>query len=334
VPDSPPRLRDVAQRANTSVSLASYALNDSGRVSAETRERVLQAARDLGYRSNRYARMLRTGLREDIGVIIRNMRNPMFLDVLKSIEEGSRARGHALLVTSSHYDAAEQRDLLDHLASLGVGKIVIAPVGGVESVRVWHEGHRDIRMVALLADDGGHEGEASFAAVNPDHRMSVRLCVEHAALRGHRRIDFIAAPADQASDTVRERGFELACAEFGIQGFIRRTKLNATAVAKFLAADLGSRAEHRCYLFNSDYLAAVAYTVAAEAGLRVGVDLSVIGHDDLPTSALLGPGLTTVAFDRARLGAEALRLVLEGVSEQVVVPVELRERDSVARLLP
>ena len=157
MPESPPRLRDVAQRANTSVALASYALNDTGRVSAQTRERVLQAARDLGYRSNRYARMLRTGRREDIGVIIRNMRNPMFLDVLKALEEGSRARGQALLVTSSHYDVAEQRDLLDHLVDLGVGKIVIAPVGGVESLRAWHEGHRDIHMVALLADDGDSE---------------------------------------------------------------------------------------------------------------------------------------------------------------------------------
>ncbi|WP_166375912.1 LacI family DNA-binding transcriptional regulator [Aeromicrobium phragmitis] len=330
--DARPRLRDVAQRANTSLSLASYALNGSGRVSAETRERVLQAAHELGYRSNRYARMLRTGQREDIGVIIRNMRNPMFLDVLKALEEGSRARGQALLVTSSHYDAAEQQDLLDHLVDLGVGKIVIAPVGGLSRLRAWQERHQDIHLVALHADDGGDDPVPSVATVNPDHHAAVRLCVEYAAERGHRTIDFVAAPAEQAADTARETAFEHVCAEHGIEGVVRHTRLNAGVVADFLAEDLRSRHDHPCYLFNSDYLAAVAYSVATSMGRQVGRDLSVIGHDDLPTSALLAPALTTVAFDRSRVGAEALRLVIDGAKERVEVPVELRARDSVARL--
>ncbi|WP_218926015.1 LacI family DNA-binding transcriptional regulator [Xylanimonas oleitrophica] len=342
MPDRRPLLRDVAQRANASVSLVSHALNGSGRVSEETRARILKAAEELGYRSNRYARLLRTGRREDVGVVIRNMHNPMFLDVLTSLEEAARREDRALLVTNSRYDVAEQRKLLDHLLDLGVGRIVIAPVAGLTDLRAWQAEHPEVHVVALNATGGDGEGAAPGApglgSVNPDHRAAVGLALALVAERGHRAVDFVAAPAGLASDTVRERAFAEACAAHGIVGRVRRTPLDARAVSGFLADDLRARVlgagvpEHPCYLFNSDYLAAVAYGVAADLGLRVGRDLSVVGHDDLPTSALLDPGLTTLAFDRTRVGVEALRLVVEAPGEHVVLPVELRVRGSVADL--
>lgn len=343
MPAPRPSLRDVAARAGVSVSLVSYALNGNGRVSEETRERILKAADDLGYRGNRHARMLRTGRGVDIGVIIRNLRNPFFLDGLTAMEERAREEGRAVLVTNSQYELKEQQDLLAHLVELGVGGIVIAPVGGSAPLRAWMAEHSGIGVVALNLDMG--EAEASpdeatgrLSTINPDHRAAVDAAVSHFASRGHQRIDFIAAPEESVADAVREQVFVTECRAAGIQGEILRSRLRSDAVASLIEGELRRRVldtaqpEHPCYLLNSDYLAAVVYGVAARLGLRVGEDVSVIGHDDLPTSGLLDPGLTTIAFDRARFGLEALRLLREDRVEHIVLPVTLRERGSVAQL--
>lgn len=371
MPKRRPTLSDVAAKAGVSVSLASYALNGTGRVSPETEVRIQQYARELGYRANRHARSLRTGEALSIGVVIRNLRNPFFLDGLVAMEEAAREQGQALLVTNSQYEQAEQRNLLDHLLELGVGHIVVAPVGGQGPLEEWMDDNPAIPVVALNLDmgtdrtgaadraDGAERGGAGSEAaygvetdgraarrlstVNPDHRAAVGLAVEHFALRGHREITFIAAPEHLVSDAVREHAFSKECERRGIAWRIVRSDLVAARVAARVEAELRGRgasaradrrddAHHPSYLVNSDYLAAAVYDAAAAAGMRVGRDLSVIGHDDLPTSALLDPGLTTIAFNRERIGTEAIRVLRGDDVEHVVLPVALRERGSVADL--
>ncbi|GAA1450626.1 LacI family DNA-binding transcriptional regulator [Nesterenkonia lacusekhoensis] len=335
-----PSLRDVAAQAGVSVSLVSYALNGNGRVSEETRGRILQVADELGYRGNRHARMLRTGRGVDIGVIIRNLRNPFFLDGLAAMEEQARDEGRAVLVTNSQYDLQEQQDLLAHFAQLGVGGIVIAPIGGAEPLREWMQTHPQIGVVALNLDMGDEESAApeGLSTINPDHVAVVCEALAHFQERGHRRIDFIAAPAEAAADAVREKVFQQECGRRRLTGRILRSALRPEVVEELVVEELrrrvldSSHPEHPCYLLNSDHLAVAVYGAAARLGLRVGRDVSVIGHDDLPTSALLAPALTTVAFDRARIGVEALRLLREELVERLVLPVTLRRRDSVADL--
>lgn len=346
-PVSRPSLRDVAAQAGVSVSLVSYALNGNGRVSEETRARILQVADALGYRGNRHARMLRTGRGVDIGVIIRNLRNPFFLDGLAALEEQARDEGRAVLVTNSQYDLQEQQDLLAHFAQLGVGGIVIAPIGGAGPLIEWKDAHPHIGVVALNLDMGERDGgerdgrsteHGRLSTINPDHGSAVREAVAHLAERGHRAVDFIAAPAEAVADAVREKVFLRECEARGIGGKILRSALRPEDVAELVEAELRRRVleavqpEHPCYLLNSDHLAVAVYGAAARLGLRVGHDVSVIGHDDLPTSALLAPALTTISFDRARIGAEALRLLRGDLAERLVLPVELRRRDSVADL--
>ncbi|KAB1664212.1 LacI family DNA-binding transcriptional regulator [Pseudoclavibacter sp. CFCC 13611] len=326
---SPATLRDVAAAAGVSVALVSYALNGTGRVSATTEARILQIADQLGYRANRLARALRTGRYSTIGVIIRNLRNPLFADVLSAMEDEARVQGLALTIRNSRYDLEDQQRLLDSLVDDGVRAIVIAPVGTGDELTAWQRQHAHIPLVAL---NMSMPRTTSLSTINPDHQEAVRLAVEHLAARGHRTITFVAAPRHLAADLTREIAFVEQCARLGVTPRTLRTKLTVEAVQRAVAADLADRdrREAPAFLLNSDHLAAGVYHAARGADLELGHDLSVVGHDDLPSSDLLAPGLTTIAFDRDQLGRDAVRLALSpGSQEHIALPVRLVVRESV-----
>ncbi|MEE2040553.1 LacI family DNA-binding transcriptional regulator [Nocardiopsis sp. CT-R113] len=326
-------LRDVAARAGVSVAQASFALNGTGRVAPGTVERVRAAASDLDYQADGRARALRTGKRSAYGVVIRNMRNPFFLDVLRGMEVQAHEEGALLLIMSSDYDVAREAAALRRLTAEAVGGIAIAPIGRRGPLSAWLPNNTDIPVVAFncTPDLSAPEGAPRVPTVGPDDGAAVTLALGHLRERGHRRATLVMAPRELAADWGREEEFLRRCAEWGIEGTVVRCPLDHASVAR-MAAERISAAEHDALVFNSDYLGTAVYDAARSLGLRVGRDVSVVGHDDLPTSALLDPGLTTVGLDRELLGRSVMRLLLNPQEESVRLPVTLAVRGSVAAL--
>ncbi|MBQ1079626.1 LacI family DNA-binding transcriptional regulator [Nocardiopsis sp. B62] len=337
-------LRDVATRAGVSVAQASFALNGQGRVAPATVERVRRAAADLDYQVDGRARALRTGQRSAYGVVIRNMRNPFFLDVLRGMEVRAHREGAFLLILSSDYDVDREAAALRRLAAEGVGGVAISPIGRHGPLTDWLPRHPDVPVVAFnRTPDPALSGGARLSTVGPDDGAAVALALGHLRARGHRGATLVVAPEGLAADWGREEEFVRRCEEWGLAGTVVRCHLDHDSVARMVVERLGvgSRGRggaggHEAFVVNSDYLGSAVYAAARSLGIRVGRDVSVVGHDDLATSGLLDPGLTTVGLDRELLGDHAMRLLVspdeDPEGRRVRLPVHLVERDSVALL--
>ena len=326
-------LRDVAKEAGVSAPQASLALNGQGRVAASTTRRVREAAERLGYRPNPVARALRSGTASSVGLVTRNLSNSYFLDVLRGMEEVTSAQDTSVVVMDSGYDVDRELEAVRRMAEHEVRALAIAPVGSSASVEWWRQNRPGQPLVLINVAPA-----PAVLSVGPDNVAAVEVAVDHLADRGHRRIAFVCAPEGGVADDDRTATFTARTRERGIEGVVVHTSLQFDAVQGAVAGLLADPAGPRTFLMNSDYTASAVYRAARAAGLVVGRDVSVVGHDDIPTSELLAPALTTVAFDRREVGRAAARLLLmpdagvAGAAPPVRLPVELRARESVADL--
>lgn len=323
-----PGLRDVAKAADVSVALASLALNDKPGVSAVTRQRILDVADQLGYQANPAARALRLGRTDSYGLILRNLQNPFFLDVITGVQEAAAARGATVLISDADYSHTRELEAVDHLAAQRVGGLAIAPVGPGDAVARWRQLCPGKPVVVLNAVSPELPGVVRVA---PDNRAAVEHAVGHLAELGHRRIAFLTAPAEVMADHDRLDTYRRECERLGLEYRPVETALAFGAVFAVVSQLLRSSIPPTAVITNSDFTAHAVYSAARDVGVAVGEGLSVIGHDDLPTSPLLDPPLTTLTLDRRSLGRAVFDRMSTGSGlGDHIEPVELVVRSSTA----
>jgi DNA-binding LacI/PurR family transcriptional regulator len=321
----PAGIRDVARMAGVSVATVSLALNSQPGVAEDTRRLILAAAAELGYRANPQAQALRRGRTTTYGLVIRNFNNPFFLEVLSGAEQAARQAGATLLLLDSRYSMERERLLVREMAVQRLAGLAIAPVGRGESVRLWQELRPGTPVVALNATV---EGIAGVSRVNPDNAAAVELAMRRLAELGHARVAFLSAPRGLVADPDRLRHFRRLARELDIRPDVMHSPLTITDVRK-AAGTLLARQDHpTAIITNSDYTALGVYQTARDLSLRIGPDVSVIGHDDLPTSELLDPPLATIRLDGREMGRALMARLLDRASSDYVAPVELVERAS------
>ena len=321
----PPGIRDVARMAGVSVATVSLALNSRPGVAEATRHRILAAAAELGYRANPQAQALRRGRTTSYGLVIRNFSNPFFLEVLRGAEQVASQAGATLLLLDSHYSAERERVLVREMAVQRLAGLAIAPVGRGESVRLWQELRPGTPVVALNASV---EGLAGVCRVYPDNATGVELAMRRLAELGHSRVAFLSAPRGLVADPDRLRHFRRVARELCIRPDVMHAPLTITDVRKAAGALLARRDAATAVITNSDYTALAIYRTARDLSLRIGPDVSVIGHDDLPTSELLDPPLATIRLDGREMGRALMARLLDRASSDYIAPVELVERAS------
>jgi DNA-binding LacI/PurR family transcriptional regulator len=322
----PAGIRDVARLAGVSVASVSFALNGQPGVADHTRRRILAAAAELGYRANPQAQALRRGRTTTYGLVIRNFSNPFFLEVLTGAEQAASEAGATLLLLDSQYSVERERMLVREMAAQRLAGLAIAPVGEGESIRLWQELRPGTPVVALNA---AVEGVAGVSRVYPDNAAGVELAMRRLAALGHSCAAFLSAPRGLVADPDRLRHFRLLARELGVQPVVMRSPLTIVDVRKASGTLLARRDPPTAVITNSDYTALGIYKTARDLSLRIGPDVSVIGHDDLPTSELLDPPLATIRLDGREMGRALMaRLVSGATAGDYVAPVELVERAS------
>ena len=324
----PAGIRDVARKAGVSVASVSFALNGQPGVAKDTRRRILAAAAELGYRANPQAQALRRGRTTTYGLVIRNFSNPFFLEVLTGAERAADEAGATLLLLDSHYSIERERMHVREMAAQRLAGLAIAPVGDGESVRLWQELRPGTPVVALNAS---MEGFARVSRVYPDNAVGVALAMRRLAELGHASAAFLSAPRGMAADTDRLRYFRRHARELGVRPHVMRSPLTIADVRKAARTLLTRRDAPTAIITNSDYTALGIYKTARDLSLRIGPDVSVIGHDDLPTSELLDPPLATIRIDGQEMGRALMTRLLDwDPPTDYVAPVELVERASLA----
>ncbi|WP_051341734.1 LacI family DNA-binding transcriptional regulator [Pseudonocardia spinosispora] len=327
-------MRDIAASLGISVSAVSLALRERPGVGEELRRTVLETAKRLGYVPDRAAVTLRTGRSGVVGLLIRNLRNPFFLDVVEGFDFECARRGYQAMITSSRYEVPHEKELLEALTSRAIDGLAMAPIGSGRAAGAWA---RQTGKPAVVINCS-RQVAGELSAVRVDAAAAVRTGTHHLLALGHRRIGLVTAPPRTSPDPERVTAFTELMTDHGLSPTVITTALSDVAAVDALTAELARPADQRvtAVLTNGDFIAHAAYQAARSVGLRVPRDLSVIGHDDLPTSALLDPPLTTFRVDRVAIGTAAASALIDRIEApshsrlRIVVPGEFVVRGSTA----
>jgi len=314
----------VAERAGTSIATVSLVVNgkERGRVSQPIAARVRDAVEELGYVVDHAASSLARGSGDLVVLIAPDLSNPFFAEVIRGVRDTVGDRFQLVLSVTERGAQPVAADVRRFERLRPAGILVDAPAAG--------EPMSASVPVVLLDAPGGDE------AVNYDLRPGVHELVAHLHERGHRRVGYLDGTSRAATFGVRRELFEEACAAAGI------AVSEVTARADLTVDAAASATEHVLEAWQDDDVTAVvaaadtlAYgvlRVAGRLGIAVPGELAVAGFDDLPSSSVTAPALTSVALPGADLGrAAALRLLatLDGTApEASALPTRLVPRAS------
>ena len=317
---------DVARSAGVSRQTVSRALNDKAEIDGLTKQRVLEAARALGYRPSRFARGL---VRQDtttIGLVVPDLLNPFFTEVASGALEATRARGWHVVVYDTAADPEIELDTLRVIASQ-----VDAVIGYFGRSEADLDGYLPGIPVVLI--DREHR-LPRFSSIRIDGEDGVRDAVAHLVSAGHRRIGML----DDARPSPRQQWFRRAAAEYGIAinpGWVLQTEQTVDGGGAALSDLLAAHPDVTAVFTFNDVIAIGALREARRFGLRVPADLAIIGFDGLRLGTLVEPALSSVAIDTRALGALAVehvaRLVIGGEPlepAELVVRAALHLRES------
>jgi LacI family transcriptional regulator len=332
---SVPTLRDVAALAGVHPATASRALNPDtkGMTSADTAERVIRAAEQLGYQPNTVARSLRTARSSSIGVVVPDLTNPLFPPIVRGIEAALAPYGYVLLIVNTDNNARQEEQLIASLRARSIDGLILA-TATLDGPLIETLAHSDLPVVLV---NRRREG-LPLPSVIPDDAAGILLAVEHLARLGHRRIAHIAGPQDTSTGTTRLRAFRAAVTEHGLaadDALIGWSDSWSEAEgARVLRELLDGGPSFSAVIAGNDLLAVGCYDVLAERGIGCPDELSVVGFNDMPFVDKLRPALTTVHIPHHDLGTEAARLLLGQMrhlcrdERPVFMPVRLAVRQS------
>ncbi|MDJ0925216.1 MAG: LacI family DNA-binding transcriptional regulator [Acidimicrobiia bacterium] len=322
-----PTILDVAERAGVSKSLVSLVMREPERVSDASREAVLQAAAELGYRPNAVARSLvrrRTGV---IGVVLSDLHNPFFADVADGIEEAAFERGYRAMLSSGFLNPKRERGAVETMLELRVdGLIMLGSMMKVPKI----ERVASSLPVALL---GRHTRSKDLDSVGVDDSAGAQEAVEHLVSLGHSEIVHIHA-GSAAGSPRRRSGYEKAMRRHGLEPRLVKGAFTESGGAKAMQEILDSGNLPTAVFAPNDFAALGAMEVIDAAGLDIPGDISLVGYDNLALAGLPRISLTTIGQPRADLGREAVHLVLERLdgdrksARHVVVPPNLVVRNT------
>lgn len=331
-------IRDVANRAEVSISTVSRVVNSNRPVRPDIRERVLKAIEELGYRPNYMARGLRRRNSSMIGLIIPDNSNPFYAEVARAIEDAGFAAGYSVILCNTDLTEEKQQAYVDALLSHQVDGMILIDMSltGPRTV----EYLRAEKLPVVLANITAPVPDVDQVMVD-DHRGGY-LAGQYLVHLKHRRIGCITLTRSFSYEAERIVGFREALTEAGIE---LSEKQFAMGNGRY---DSGYKAMQdlfqRCpdltaiFVFN-DLMALGAMNALRAQGLQIPDDISIIGYDDIFYSSTFEPALTTIAQPITAIGQECIALLLERIHDpekqpsRIMLPVKLIERSS-CRCLP
>jgi len=322
-----PRMADVATVAGVSHQTVSRVLNDLPNIRPATRDRVLAAIEELGYRRNTAARTLVTRRSGTIGVITADMGHYGPANTMLALESASRAAGYSLsLAGLPEITAASLRAAVDQVLDQAVEAVVVivahqAALTLAQSLRIG---------VPLVLVEGDLSATPLTAGV--DQIAGARLATSHLLDLGHESVLHLPGPAHWLEATARHQGWRMALEERDRPIPELMAEGDWSSRSGYESSRVMLRESRPTAVFAAnDQMALGLLRALHEAGLRVPEDVSVVGFDDLPESGYFAPPLTTVRQDFRELGQRTMALVLRVLAGELDASVPLVEPQLVVR---
>jgi len=324
-------IRDVAKHARVSIATVSRTINRVPTVDKQLAERVWKSIEALNYFPNTQARSLVSGRSRLFGLLVSEITNPFFPELIQGFEEIAVSNGYEILIGSTNYDLNRMDSCIRRMLERNVDGVAVMTFG-IEQPLLDELASRDVPMVFV---DTAPPVPLVRALV-VDYRKGIREGVQHLAALGHREFSFISGPLQRLSSQLRQAAFLKSLAEIGappeqewlIEG--DHTLEGGMAATEKL---LKGRKLPTALMCSNDMTAIGAMRVLARAGVKVPEDISIIGFDDVHLAEFVNPPLTTVRMSRndlARGAYEALRAICETpeASAPQMIPTTLIVRQS------
>jgi LacI family transcriptional regulator len=309
------RIKDVAQLAGVSTATVSHVINNTRFVSEEVRRKVQAAIEVLNYTPNVHARSLSSGHSRIFGLIISDISNPFFPELIKSIEENASAHGYDVILANTNYDPKRIVGSVQRMLEQNVRGVAIM----TSEMDISLSKRLADKQVALVFLDVGEVGpHISNIVVN--YEKGIRESVEYLLALGHRHIAYISGPPQLKSAARRRAAFTKIMkkhqASLRTTPFIYEGDFKATGGQRAAAEILRLQPMPTAIVSGNDLMALGALRELNSAGLRVPQDISVIGFDDISFAALAETQLTTIAIPRAEIGEAAIEALLHTIKAE------------------
>ncbi len=315
-----PTQADVAHLAHVSRATVSYVVNglEENLVSAETRQRVLEAIEQLGYQPDAMAQSLRLGTTNTIGLLIPDMDNPHYWHIAKGVEQEAQERDYDLLLISASLDMLREQHSIRALSRRRVdGLILILSFIDQDSEEI-RQLTRQNRPLVLM------DSESSMAdTLSINDRDGTLEAIQHLLQLGHERIGFIYGVADKRLGSDRLKGYHSALQAAGIPIQGDWITYCGTALEDGYEATcklLSQTPRPTALLVINDLLALGALRAIADLGLRVPEDVSISSFDDINFAVYTNPRLTTVSVNASGLGQVAAQMIFNRLENPDLPP--------------
>ena len=315
-----PTVVTVARRAGVSIASVSRVLNGLP-ASSDMERRVRAATAALDYVPDARGRSLKAGRTMQLAFAVADIANPVYVEMMRAIDELTKAAGFRLVLHSTGSDPANEIDLIEGLGRRYVDGLILSPLRITpEHLRSLRAAHVPVVIIGSLPD------EEPVDSVRADSRRGVGLAIEHLVANGRRRVGFVNGDPRTVPGTARHEGYRSALTLAGLRYDAR---LEAVGGAFTYAA--GHEAAHRLFpsahldaLFCADDLIAVgAMRALADLHLRVPEDVAVVGMDDTELARMSMPALTSVSLGSAERARLAAGLLLDRLKDPTLPPRHL-----------
>ena len=325
---------EVSELAGVSLATVSRVMNESGRVSDKTRQKVLSAMEQLDYRPNSIAQSLASNRSNSVGILVPELYGPFFGTMISGIEEELRQAGKHVIVTVGHRDEAKEKEGIEFLAGRRCDALIVhVDAVSDEYLAELCRGRIPVVVMNRLVP------ELTENCISIDNEHGGYIATRYLLEQGHRQVAYIAGPLWKRDATERLDGHKRALAESGVEfdeALMFEGDFHESSGSDGMSYLLRRDSEFSAVACANDSMAAGAMKIAREAGLKVPEDVSIIGFDNVIFARYMYPELSTVNFPVGEMGQMAARWILKNVYDKVDLRVQnlfepsLVIRDSVA----
>lgn len=327
------QLKDIAKHLNVSVATVSKAINGKGRISPETRERVLSAIEELGYKPNEIARSLRRRTANTIGIIVPDLTNIFYSNVIKGVEKVAWENGFSVIVCNSDEDTGKESAYLELLLQHQIAGLVIAMVG------------RDMKQleyykkagIPVVFFDNMPQTNDNFDVVTIDNVKASYQLTQHLIDQGHRDIAFITGPLHQSTAHDRLQGYQQCMKSNGLtieDKWISAGEFKLEHGYRAMKKWLSDGDIPQAVFAANNFLVYGVFKATKEAGLDIPKDIAVACFDARDETGLISPQITSVLQPDYDIGVIAGEIIMRKeknkltVYEKMVLEPQMLVRES------
>ncbi|PMC35938.1 LacI family transcriptional regulator [Bacillus sp. UMB0899] len=326
-------LQQVAKHAGVSRATASLVVRNSSSISDKTKKKVLASIHELGYVYDRVAANLRSQRSSTVGIIITDIGNTFFSDLLKGINRTLEEHGYTVLLGTT-YDSEDKQDrLLSTMLEHRVGGIILCPTSDTSKETMERLEKMDLPLVLAVRELIGLNTD--YVGVN--YRDGALMAVNHLIMKGHKKIAFLGGRKESSAWKQRLDGYLLAFQQAGLEVdeslFISSSPTREGGIAALHKLLLKGDTPSAVFCFNDLVALGVMYAIQ-NVGLTPGKDIAVVGFDNIPESTITNPPLTTISSFAHQIGSNAAQLLHKRIMdvnhnpERIILSPELVIRET------